>query len=229
MASSTILLSNANNFLPSFPSTSSSPSLPNSPYQVTRKRQIVCKAAGDDASSIDAKSLPWTRRGISVTVVAATTLMFGYRGRSEANAGIMEVGGDQKLQEKVKDDRKKRLQKQGALSPSDNETALLQDFVYKLGKLSQAIEKEDISVASKLLGPGIDTDWVQKVNFALNQLSTNGESIVEIDNLNINLASLIASVDKNDIPTAKQSFLAVSNAFKKWSTITGVAKQLKGI
>ncbi|XP_075489699.1 thylakoid lumenal 16.5 kDa protein, chloroplastic [Primulina tabacum] len=229
MASSTILLSNANNFLPSLPSTSSSPFLPNSPYQVTRKRQIVCKAAADEESSIVLKSPPWSRRGISVTVVAATTLLFGYRGRSEADAAILEAEDDQGLLDKVKNDRKKRLERQGVINSSDNETALLQDLIYKLSKVGQAIEKEDISVASKILGPGIDTNWVQKVNFALNQLSSTGEEKVEIDNFNINLASLIASVDKNDIPTAKESFVAVANAFKKWTTLTGLAQKLKGL
>ncbi|XP_073157657.1 thylakoid lumenal 16.5 kDa protein, chloroplastic [Henckelia pumila] len=217
---STIVLSNANKFLPSLPSTSS-----NSPNSPPQKRQIVCKA-----SSIDANSpVPWSRRGLSITVVAATTLLFGYKGRSEANAAILEADDDQKLMDKVKEDRKKRLQRQGAISSSDNETALLQDLVYKLSKVGQAIDKEDLTTASSVLGPGIDTSWVQKVNFALNQLSTTGEEIVEIDNININLASLIASVDKNDIPTAKESFVAVANAFKKWATLAGLVQQLKGL
>lgn len=223
---STILLSNANNFLPSLPSTSSSS---NSPYQVTRRRHIVCKATANEASSADVNSSPWSRRGVSITVLAATTLLFGHKGRSEANAAILEADEDQELLEKVKKDRKKRLERQGVIKSSNNETALLQDLVYKLSKVGQAIEKEDLTVASSVLGPGIDTKWVQKVNFALNQLSSTGEEKVEVDNFNINLASLIASVDKNDIPTAKASFVAVASAFKKWATLAGVVQQLKGI
>ncbi|KZV18877.1 hypothetical protein F511_31716 [Dorcoceras hygrometricum] len=226
MASSTILLSNANNFLPSLPSTSSSPSLPNSPY---RRRQIVCKAAGNEGSSLDANPPAWTRRGVSITVVAATTLLFGgYKGLPEANA-IIEGDDDKELLDRVKEDRKKRLVKLGTIKSSDNETALLQDLVYKLGKIGKAIDKEDLSSAYSLLGPGIDTNWVQKVNFALNQLSTTGDERVEIDNININLAALIASLDKNDIPTAKYSYLAVGDAFKKWAQLTGLDQQLKGI
>ncbi|XP_073317082.1 thylakoid lumenal 16.5 kDa protein, chloroplastic-like [Primulina huaijiensis] len=82
--------------------------------------------------------------GVSITVVAATTLLFSYKGRSEANAAILEAEEGQELLEKVKKDRKKWLDRQGVIQSLDNET-----------------------------------------------------------------------VDKNDIPTAKASFVAVASAFKK--------------
>lgn len=51
-----------------------------------------------------------------------------------------------------------------------NGEGYLQDLVYKLSKVGQAIEKNDLSAASSVLGQSTDTDWVQKVNSAFNKV-----------------------------------------------------------
>jgi hypothetical protein len=47
----------------------------------------------------------------------------------------------------------------------------LQDLVYKLSEVGQAIEKKDLTSAGSVLGKGKDTDWVQKANIALNKVN----------------------------------------------------------
>lgn len=46
----------------------------------------------------------------------------------------------------------------------------IQDLVYKLSEVGQAIEKNDLSAASSVLGPSKDTEWFQKANSALNKV-----------------------------------------------------------
>lgn len=99
-----------------------------------------------------------------------------------------------------------------------NGEGYLQDLVYKLSKVGQAIEKNDLSAASSVLGQNTDADWVQKVNSALNkvvffpfkhifsftlsmcteyfallQFSGSDEEKSEIDSFNSSLSSLVSS------------------------------------
>lgn len=101
-----------------------------------------------------------------------------------------------------------------------NGEGYLQDLVYKLSKVGQAIEKNDLSAASSVLGQNTDADWLQKVNSALNkvvfflilsstfflshwsmsteyfallQFSGSDEEKSEIDSFNSSLSSLVSS------------------------------------
>ncbi|KAK6151767.1 hypothetical protein DH2020_014402 [Rehmannia glutinosa] len=240
----TVFLSNAKVFLPSLPSTSSSSC--SSPSTYLRTLQVVCKS-GNDPSSIVI-----SRRSISLTTFLFSTLA-AYKGFSDkANAAILEAEDDEELLEKVKRDRKKRLEKQGVIKSAANETdvldieitehvtanasikavdlSYLQDLVYKLSKIGQAIEKNDLSAASSVLGSSSkDTEWVQKVNSALNKLSSSEEEKTEADAFNSSLASLISSVAGNDIEASKVAFVASATAFEKWTTLSGLVEQLKGL
>ncbi|WZY77500.1 hypothetical protein YC2023_023884 [Brassica napus] len=46
----------------------------------------------------------------------------------------------------------------------------LQDLVYKLSKVGQAIENNDLEAACLVLGKGIDTGWVKTVNLAFTKV-----------------------------------------------------------
>ncbi|CAN4096544.1 unnamed protein product [Withania somnifera] len=131
--------------------------------------------------------------------------------------------------EKVKRDRKKRLERQGIISSSSKEKGHLQDFVYKLSKVGQAIENNDLSAASSVLGQTADAEWIQKVNSAFNKFSGSDEEETEIDSFNSSLFSLLSSVSKNDIEGSKTAFVASASAFEKWSTLTGLIEELKGL
>lgn len=47
----------------------------------------------------------------------------------------------------------------------------LQDLVYKLSKVGEAIEKNDLAAASSVLGRSTETDWVQKANQAFTKVT----------------------------------------------------------
>ncbi|KAK4481182.1 hypothetical protein RD792_012063 [Penstemon davidsonii] len=223
----TIFFSNAKTFLPSLASTSSSSS-PLAQIQNVKTQQIVCRA-GNEPSSINV--ILNKRSFISLNLTAAAALVLGtYKGSfDEANAAILEAEDDEELLEKVKKDRKKRLEKQVVINSLTKEKAYLQDLVYKLSKVGQAIEKNDLSVASSVLGPSKDTEWVQKVNSALDKLSSSTEEKTEVDTFSSSLASLISSVSKNDIEASKVAFVASASSFEKWTTLSGLVEQLKGL
>ncbi|PNY10281.1 thylakoid lumenal 16.5 kDa protein [Trifolium pratense] len=168
----------------------------------------------------------------------------------DANAAILEADDDVELLEKVKKDRKKRLEKQGVISSSTKETGYLQDLVYKLSEVGQAIEKNDLTSAGSVLGKGKDTDWVQKANIALNKLSSSPEEQSEVDAFNSSLASLVSSggiaqenpssilggktlnwlkLAQNDAESSKIAFVSSAAAFEKWTSLTGLVGKLKGL
>ncbi|KAF2318063.1 hypothetical protein GH714_041397 [Hevea brasiliensis] len=106
----------------------------------------------------------------------------------------------------------------------------LQDLVYKLSKVGQAIENNDLSTASSVLGGSTNSDWVQKANIAFSKLSSGPEEKTQVDTFNSSLASLISSVTSNDIESSKIAFVSSATAFEKWTTLTGlVVGQLKGL
>lgn len=51
-----------------------------------------------------------------------------------------------------------------------NIAAFLQDVVYKLSKIGEALEKNDISTATSVLGSSKDTEWLKNVNSALSKV-----------------------------------------------------------
>jgi hypothetical protein len=48
----------------------------------------------------------------------------------------------------------------------------LQDLVYKLSKVGQAIDKDDLTAAGDVLGPDTSVPWVQNVNAAFSKASS---------------------------------------------------------
>ncbi|URE41915.1 Thylakoid lumenal 16.5 kDa protein, partial [Musa troglodytarum] len=109
-------------------------------------------------------------------------------------------------------DRKKRLQRQGVISSSDKEKGYLQELIYKLSKVGQALENDDLTAASSLLGPSTNADWVKN-------LSTSPEEKTEVDNFNSSLTSLFRSVGDRDIESSKLAFVSSASALEKWEKI----------
>ncbi|KAK3210939.1 hypothetical protein Dsin_015645 [Dipteronia sinensis] len=228
----TPFLSTANTFLssatlsPSSSSSSSSSSL----VCLHKPHQTLCKAFSTESPSISPSEI--TKRSLSISFI--TGLVFtlagnGNGGHVDANAAILEADDDEELMEKVKKDRKKRLERQGVINSSKQETGYLQDLVFKLSKVGQAIDNKDLSTASSVLGGSSDTDWVQRANIAFTKLSSGPEEKTEVDTFNSSLASLISSVTKNDIESSKVAFVASASAFEKWTSLTGLVEKLKGL
>ncbi|KAF8365225.1 hypothetical protein HHK36_032765 [Tetracentron sinense] len=283
----TIYLSTANTFLPSLLSSSvSSSSLTTTaiyPQKKHGKRDLtLCKASSPPYPTL-------TKRSLAICF----TLSLASKEFSQANAAILEADDDEELLEKVKRDRKKRLEKQEVINSSNKETvrnsglmimnpvtmpkymvssdnligwkwrigfhvafnegkgyvfgnlvyedpsldshvslmiyAYLQELVYKLSKVGQAIDSSDFSSAILVLGPSTDADWVKKVNVAFTKLSSSPEEKSEVDMFNSSLASLISSVTRNDVKSSKTAFVSSASAFEKWTALTGLVGQLKGL
>ncbi|MBA0846724.1 hypothetical protein Goshw_006227 [Gossypium schwendimanii] len=232
----TAFLSTANSFFPSSisPSTSSSCSSSSSSSSLGTalvylnnqnvQRRTLCKAFNESPPPTPAL----TKRGFSLCFITSLVLAAG-NGCSNAIAAILEADDDEELLEKVKKDRKKRLERQGVISSSSQEKGYLQDVVYKLSEIGQAIDNNDLSTASSVLGGSTDTEWVKNANVAFNKLSSSPEEKTQVETFNSSLASLISSVTKNDVESSKVAFVTSATAFEKWTTLTGLVGQLKGL
>jgi len=169
------------------------------------------------------------RSGLASCVLAALAASFSpLAGDRPARAMVLEEDEDIELLERVKEDRKKRLQKQGVISSSGTETGYLQDLIYKLSKVGQAIDKDDLPAASSVLGPSPDTQWVQNINAAFSKFSSSPEERSMVDSFNSSLASLFTSVNKLDAESSKSAFVSSATALEKWIALAGLSGQLKG-
>ncbi|KAL6006272.1 hypothetical protein ACLOJK_040318 [Asimina triloba] len=221
----------ANSFVPLPPSSSppSSSSVPSTsalpPPTPNRKKPNSPTAILLNGGAHEAAA---GRRSLTIGFTAFVGSLLG-SGLFSANAAVLEADDDVELLERVKKDRKKRLEKQEVINSSMKETAYLQDLIYKLSKVGQAIENNDLTAASSVLGPNINSDWVQNVNMAFNKLSSSPEEKTQVDTFNSSLASLISSVTKNDVVSSKEAFVTSASALEKWTALTGLIAQLKGL
>ncbi|KAI3973954.1 hypothetical protein MKX01_030530 [Papaver californicum] len=185
----------------------------------------VCKATSETPSPCPGL----TKRNLAFSLTATFSLLLTSNGLLDANAAILEADDDLELLEKVKQDRKKRLEQQEIISSANSEKEYLQELIYKLSKVGQAIDNNDLSTASSVLSPSNKTDWQQKVNEAFAKLSSSAEEKTEVDTFNSSLSTLISSVTQNDIKSAQTAFLSSAVALEKWTVLTGLVGQLKGI
>ncbi|KAF3453716.1 hypothetical protein FNV43_RR04157 [Rhamnella rubrinervis] len=191
----------------------------------TRKLLTICKSISDPSPPTPIL----TKRALSLCSITSLFFSLAGKGCSIANAAILEADDDVELLEKVKQDRKKRLERQGAIDSSKEEKGYLQELVYKLSKVGQAIDNNDLSAASSVLGGSTDADWVKKANKAFTKLSSSPEEKSQVDTFNSSLASLISSVTRNDVESSKIAFVSSASAFEQWTTLTGLIEQLKGL
>ncbi|KAI3524463.1 hypothetical protein L1887_03118 [Cichorium endivia] len=169
-----------------------------------------------------------SKRSLSISLTSLFLLSLTGN-TNDANAAILEADDDLELMEKVKKDRKKRIEKQTVLNSSNKDREYLQDVIYKLSKVGQAIENNDLPSAGSVLGQTPDADWLKMANAALSKLSSSPEEKSEVDTFNVSLTSLYSSVTKNDIEASKLAFVDSATAFEKWTTLTGLVGQLKGL
>ncbi|KAK8660891.1 hypothetical protein V6N13_051798 [Hibiscus sabdariffa] len=221
----TAFLSTANSFFPSSSSSSTSlgPALVYLNNQNVQRRTL-CKAFNE--SPIPTPAL--TKRSFSLCFTTSLVLAAG-SGCSDAVAAILEADDDEELLEKVKKDRKKRLEKQGVISSLGKEKGYLQDLVYKLSQIGQAIDKNDLSAASLVIGGSTDTEWVKNASIAFNKLSSSPEEKTQVETFNSSIASLISSVTENNVESTKVAFVESATALEKWTNLTGLTGQLKGL
>ncbi|KAI3714829.1 hypothetical protein L6452_21789 [Arctium lappa] len=216
-----IFLTNPTTFLPSSSSSSSSST---SVQKHTVRGTSVCKPV----SKLPNYPPQVSKRSLSISLTSL--FLLSLTGNTHAaNAAILEADDDLELMEKVKKDRKKRIEKQTVLNSSTKDKEYLQDAIYKLSKVGQAIENNDLPSAGLVLGQTLDADWVKMANAALSKLSSSPEEKSEVDAFNSSLTSLYTSVTKNDIEASRLAFVDSATAFEKWTTLTGLVGQLKGL
>ncbi|XP_068652937.1 thylakoid lumenal 16.5 kDa protein, chloroplastic-like [Aristolochia californica] len=182
---------------------------------------LICKAA---AHGTNRRSLAVSFTTLTLSVAGGVLLR-----EPDANAAILEADDDEELLERVKKDRKKRLQRQELISSSKKETGYLQNLVYKLSKVGQAIDSNDFSTASSVLVPKTEAGWIQNVNSAFTKLSSGPEEKSEVNTFNASLAQLISAVQKNDLQSSKTAFVLSATALEKWTALSGLVSELKGL
>jgi hypothetical protein len=125
-------LPTASTFLSSHLSSPASPSSSSPsvifPCKHNAKRKLaICRAVSDSTPL----SPNLTKRGLSICFIASFSFLLAGKGCSDANAAILEAEDDEELLEKVKKDRKKRLERQGVISSSNKETGSAHLLVFK--------------------------------------------------------------------------------------------------
>ncbi|KAL9224449.1 hypothetical protein vseg_000478 [Gypsophila vaccaria] len=176
-------------------------------------QSVVCKASFEHVSV--------SKRGLALSLSSAILLSVA----GKVVAAPLEAEDDLELLEKVKQDRKKRLERQGILNSSAKEKGYLQEVVYKLSEVGQAIESNDLNAANSVLG----SDWIKKANSAFDKLSENAEEKAEADSFNASISQLISSVGNKDTESSKLAFVSSATAFENWTALTGLAGLLKGL
>ncbi|XP_010687957.2 thylakoid lumenal 16.5 kDa protein, chloroplastic [Beta vulgaris subsp. vulgaris] len=220
--------SSSNSLLPSsLTSSSSSLSFSLQKNNVMRQNLLVtfCKSESSSSSSSPCVS----KRSFALSLSSALLLSMAGKGEPHAEAAPLEAEDDLELLEKVKKDRKKRLERQGVINSSTKEKGYLQDLVYKLSAVGQAIESNDLNAASSVLGTSTDTDWIKKANSAFTKLSLGPEETEEVDMFNTSISELISSVAQKDVESSKIAFVSSASAFEKWTALTGLDGLLKGL
>lgn len=121
-AANSFLLSSSSSSSPSMSLATVTPTYVYQPIKCSVKSHLtLCKAVNQQAPHPPSV----TKRGLSISFL--TSFMFSLAGNGcfDANAAILEADDDVELLEKVKKDRKKRLEKQGVINSSTKETGLI--------------------------------------------------------------------------------------------------------
>ncbi|KAL8128731.1 hypothetical protein V2J09_017886 [Rumex salicifolius] len=196
---------------------------PHSSSLFCRHRKIPLCRATREPLSVEFAPICVTKRDLALSLTAALFLPLA------GNAAILEADDDEELLERVKKDRQKRIERQGVINSSKQETGYLQEVVYKLSEVGKAIEDNNLKAASSVLGPNTETEWIKKAFSAFNKISSSPEQKAEVDSFNFSISQLIPSVDKTDFESSKIAFVSSASAFEKWTLLTGLAEQLNGL
>lgn len=141
---------------------------------------------------------------------------------------LLETDDDESLLEKVKEDRRKRIEKRGVVISFKEETESVQKAVYELSKAGQAIDGDDYGLAYSVLG-NTDDGWIKEVKSAISKVNRNPEEEGEAANFSAAIEALQSAVLKKDSELSKSAFVASANALEKWSSLTGLFEQIKGL
>ncbi|KAG0598496.1 hypothetical protein M758_12G079200 [Ceratodon purpureus] len=142
---------------------------------------------------------------------------------------LLEADDDDSLLEKVKEDKKKRIQKRStAINEFVKESGFVQVAVYKLSEAGQAIDGGDYSKATAVLAQQ-NADWIRDIQAALSKVSSNPDEKAAADSFRTALSSLQAAVKSGDSVSSRTAFIASAEALDRWTRLTGLSEKVVGL
>lgn len=142
---------------------------------------------------------------------------------------LLEADDDDSLLEKVKEDKKKRIQKRStAINEFVKESEFVQVAVYKLSEAGQAIDGGDFSKATSVLAQQ-NADWIRDIQAALDKVSSNSDEKAVAGNFRSALSSLQSAVKSGDSTSSRTAFVASAEALEKWTRLTGLSEKVVGL
>ncbi|CAM6104542.1 unnamed protein product [Calypogeia fissa] len=181
------------------------------------------KSIGEQSQQKEEKWLASRRDIVAGSISAISAGLFAFPALA-----LLETDDDESLLEKVKEDRRKRIEKRGVVASFKSETESVQKAVYELSKAGQAIDGEDYGLATSVLG-STDDGWIKEVKAAIFKVSRNAEEEGEAANFSAALQELQSAVSEKNSELSKSAFVASANALEKWSSLTGFFDQIKGL
>jgi len=185
-------------------------------------RRIRSVAVSCQAGAID------NQNSISRRHVAGAALLLAPFLAAGNALAILENDDDDELLEKVKRDRKAKIEKRSSLGQYKGQEAMVQKAVYKLSSVGKAIDEGDYAAATLVLGASMDTDWLKDLASATSTVSSSAAEKEAASTLTSSLASLQSAMLQDDGESAKKSFVVSAEALEKWSRLTGLFAELQG-
>jgi len=183
----------------------------------SRRAVVTCQAGGVAKLS-----------GLNRRQVAGASLVLGSFLVASKALALIEADDDEELLEKVKKDRKAKIEKRSSLGSYKGQEALVQKAVYKLSSVGKAIDEGDLTAASAVIGASLDTDWLKELTAATSAVSTNADESKAAGFLSDSLSSLQTAVSGSSNDKAKEAFVVSAEALEKWTRLTGIYQELQG-
>lgn len=188
-----------------------------------RRRSGVARCA--QGSSEAAKAGVVSRRQAAFALVAGGLVL----PVAPMARALLEADDDDSLLEKVKEDKRKRIQKRStAINDFIKESGFVQTAVYKLSEAGQAIDGGDFSKATAVLAQQ-NSDWIRDIQAALKKVSSSSDEVAVADTFRSSLTSLQAAVKSGDSNSSRTAFIASAEALDKWARLTGLAEKVVGL
>lgn len=203
-----------------------------------RNHSIILCQSPTDISALQKTNNSWfdglseikaPRRAVTLSLSCVTLAGLAFPLVSFPAFGILEPDDDVDLMEKFKAGRKKRLGQKDKIKILKSEAAYVQEAVYKLSEVGQAIENNDFTRAIGVLGNSLDTKWIVDVSEAFLKVSSDPEQKSKAETFTASLATLISAVSKENLDLSKSAFVSSADALEDWSALTGLSEQLKGL
>ncbi|CAI5969544.1 unnamed protein product [Closterium sp. NIES-65] len=163
-----------------------------------------------------------SRRGFSMAAVAL--LIAPAMAASPAHA-LLEADDDTDLLERMKRERKEKIELRESRGTYKAEEADIQAAVYGLSKVGAALEAGNSSAAAAELSAG----WVAKADAAISKISRSDAEKSLAADFQSAIAALQSAAGASDVKGAKKAFLAAASALESWAKTAALDGELLGL